>query len=104
MFERPDIVHEPLYVITPVFNPERYRQRWKLYQDFAHRVVQAGAVLYTVEATFGNREFSLADIAPHGRGQKAHPHVIDKLKTGCRHESDYRGLHQYIQVRTSSEI
>src|SRR5438094_260307 len=59
MFERPDQVPDPLYVATVVFNPIRYRTRWKLYQDFAYHMEATGAILYTVEIAFGNREFAV---------------------------------------------
>lgn len=61
MFSRHDRVNEPLYVITPIFNPIRFRSRWKLYQDFAKRCDEAGAILYTIEAAYGNREFAITD-------------------------------------------
>lgn len=50
-----DNVLQPLYVITPVFNPQRYKRRWKLYTDFQKHVRDAGAVLLTVECSFGER-------------------------------------------------
>lgn len=56
-FQRPDRITEPLYVVTSVFNSPRFRSRWKLYQDFAMRVRDADAILYTVEVAFGDREF-----------------------------------------------
>ncbi len=67
LFQRPDQVlkgcgqHHPLYVVTVIFNPVRFRSRWKLYLDFAKRVEQAGAILYTVECAFGDREFVVTD-------------------------------------------
>jgi len=60
-FQRPDRLHHPLYVITPIFNAVRYRSRWRLYQDFAKRIHEAGAVLITVEAAFGKRDFSVTN-------------------------------------------
>lgn len=57
MFQRPDRIHEPLYVLTPIYNPARYRSRWKLYEDFRKRVAKAGAILYEVEVAFGERDF-----------------------------------------------
>ncbi len=56
-FQRPDKLHHPLYVVTPVFNSQRFRSRWRLYEDFARHVECAGAILYTVEIAFGNRDF-----------------------------------------------
>lgn len=63
LFSRPDQVvnpcgdREPLYVVTVVTNSQRFRNRWKLYEDFAHMVSYSGAILYTVEVAFGDREF-----------------------------------------------
>src|ERR1044072_3781466 len=59
LFSRPDRLHDPLYVVTPVFNSPRFRTRWKIYEDFALRVERAGAILYTVELAFGNRDFAI---------------------------------------------
>ena len=59
-FQRPDQVRSPLYVVAVVFNPIRFRSRWRLYQDFAKRVHESGAKLFTVEAAFGRREFAIA--------------------------------------------
>lgn len=61
LFQRPDRLEDPLYVITPVFNSPRFRTRWKLYEDFKYRVEQAGAILYTVEVAFGDRAFSVTE-------------------------------------------
>lgn len=60
-FRRPDTLKDPLYVATVVFNPVRYRSRWKLYTDFKHMVARAGAVLYLAEVAFGHREFSVTE-------------------------------------------
>lgn len=77
-FHRPDFVDEPLYVITPVFNPQRYRARWKHYKNFEKYVLDSGAHLVTIEATFGQREDSIVD--------EVHPN------------------HTVIHIRTSQEI
>jgi hypothetical protein len=52
-------IDAPLYVITPVINPSRYRSRYHLYRQFEKHITDAGAVLYTVEASFGEREFEV---------------------------------------------
>jgi hypothetical protein len=57
LFSRPDRLHDPLYVVTPVFNSCRFRTRWKLYEDFAKMCAEAGAALYTIEVAFGDRDF-----------------------------------------------
>lgn len=59
LFQRPDQLLEPLYVVTTVFNPSRYRSRWKLYEDFKEMVAHSGAILFTVEVAFGDRDFVL---------------------------------------------
>ena len=57
LFQRPDRINNSLFVVSPIFNPVRYKTRWKLYEDFAKRVTEAGAILYTAEAAFGERDF-----------------------------------------------
>jgi hypothetical protein len=62
LFQRPDQVEAPLYVVTTVFNAARWRTRWKLYEDFARHVAAApAAILYTVEIAFGAREFVVTE-------------------------------------------
>lgn len=58
-FQRPDRIDNKLYVITVVYNSPRWRNRWKLYQDFAKRCDEAGAVLYTCEVALGERAFAV---------------------------------------------
>ena len=48
-----------LYVVTPISNPKRYNARNEHYRAFAKRVEDAGAILYTIEAAFGDREFEV---------------------------------------------
>ncbi len=67
LFRRPDRVrihrhgeedqYADLYVCTVIFNPIRFRTRWKLYQDFAKHVKEAGAKLWVAEIAYGNRDF-----------------------------------------------
>ena len=66
MYTPKDNVKQPLYVITPIFNAQRYKRRWKLYRDFQKQVRDAGAILITVEAAFGERTYALDDHAPVG--------------------------------------
>ena len=59
-FRRPDAVKDTLYIVTAVFNPQRYRARWKLYKEFEKYVLDSQqAHLVTIECTFGNREKAL---------------------------------------------
>ena len=60
-FSRPDRVNDKLYAICPVFNPVRFRSRWKLFQDFKKRIIEAGAIPVVIELAFGHREFSVTD-------------------------------------------
>ena len=55
IFQRPDTIANPLYVVTAVFNPKRYKSRWKLYKLFEKHVLDSGAHLLTVECSFGDR-------------------------------------------------
>jgi hypothetical protein len=48
-----------LYVVTPIINPQRYNSRYKLYKNFEKMINDSGAVLYTIEAAFGNRPFQI---------------------------------------------
>ena len=47
----------PLYVVAVVFNPARYRTRYRLFKEFEAYVEQSGAILYTVEIAFGERGY-----------------------------------------------
>lgn len=73
-FHRPDHIKDPLYVITPIFNPHRYRARWKHYNNFEHHALDSGAVLVTVECSFGNR----ADVIIEEKGKN---HIIIHLQS-----------------------
>lgn len=55
MYQTPDPIAADLYVVTPIFNPIRYKSRWKHWQRFAKYVTDSGAKLVTVEASFGER-------------------------------------------------
>jgi hypothetical protein len=46
-----------LYLITTIFNPARYKSRYKLYWDFHKHVTNAGASLFTVELAFEDHPF-----------------------------------------------
>ena len=59
-FTRPDSVKDTLYVVTAVFNPKRFRSRWKLYKNFEKYVLDSKqAHLVTIECIFGEREAAL---------------------------------------------
>jgi hypothetical protein len=50
-----------LHVVTALFNPLRYRARYRNYRAFAKHVADAGAILTTVECAFGGRPFEITD-------------------------------------------
>lgn len=56
---RPDKLKDPVYVLTCVFNPYRYRSRWALYNKFAHHVAESGGILCTAEIALGERDFAV---------------------------------------------
>lgn len=65
MYHPKDVVREPLHVITCVYNPARYKSRYKLYRDFQLRMRQGGVILHTIEAAFGERDWALREHAVH---------------------------------------
>lgn len=52
-------IDAPLYVITSITNPRRYHSRYRLYRQFERYIEESGAVLYTVEQRFRDREFEI---------------------------------------------
>lgn len=48
---------EKLHVVTAVSNPINYNSRYELYVEFAKRIKDAGAILWTVELAYGERSF-----------------------------------------------
>ena len=53
---RRDAVHEPLYVVTCIFNPARFNSRIDLFYDFERRMHEAGVQLTVVRAAVGDRQ------------------------------------------------
>jgi hypothetical protein len=50
-----------LYVVTVIFNPRRFRSRYRLYRTFAKQMEDSGVQLLTVEIAFGDRPFEVTD-------------------------------------------
>lgn len=63
MYTPKDAVDEPLHVVTCISNTVRFKSRWKLYRDFQRHMRETGAILHTVEAAFGERDWALEDHA-----------------------------------------
>ena len=56
---RSEPIGPALHVLTAITNPCRYASRYRLFEDFAKRVSQAGAILHIAEAAFGERPHEL---------------------------------------------
>lgn len=54
-------LHNRLYVVTVLFDPLRFRSRYWNYWTFKSMCENAGAILYTAEISFGNREFEITE-------------------------------------------
>lgn len=54
-------VNAPLYVVTCISNPKRYLSRYHLFRRFEKYIKDSGAILYTIEQGFGEREFEITD-------------------------------------------
>lgn len=52
-------INSPLYVVTAISNPQRFRTRYELYRAFEKRCEDAGAILYTVELALRDRHFEV---------------------------------------------
>lgn len=98
----PDRITEPLYVVTPIFNPVRWKSRWKLYQRFQKHIVDVGGILYTIEAAFGAREHALVG-APH-KEESDTPMLAGEAGSDCKHDDARRATHRYIRMRVRDEL
>jgi hypothetical protein len=60
---RPGIWPYPdrLHVLTVLFNPPRFRNRYELYRAFSKRVADSSAILHTCEIAFGGRHFEVTE-------------------------------------------
>ena len=56
-----DKLQEPLHVVVPVFNPFRYKTRWKHTERALKHFHDSGATITLVEAGFNRRELAFAD-------------------------------------------
>jgi hypothetical protein len=54
-------VDAPLYVIAVITNPSRYRSRYHLYREFEKYIKDSGAILYTIEVAYGDRQYEVTD-------------------------------------------
>lgn len=54
-------ISAPLYLVTAVFNPQRFQSRQNLYRAFEKHAEDAGAKCYTVELALRDRHFEVTD-------------------------------------------
>lgn len=89
-----DLVREPLYCIVPVFNPWRWKSRYKHTDRALKHFHDSGVVIVLVEACFNRREATYADTGIHG------------TMSNCRilGASDDKLRHRYVCLRTKDEL
>jgi hypothetical protein len=54
-------VDAPLYVVTSITNPARFKSRYHLYRQFEKYIKDSGAILYTIEGGLREREYEITD-------------------------------------------
>jgi hypothetical protein len=86
-----DEVREPLYAVVPVYNPWRWKSRYKHTDRAIKHFVDSGAVVILVEVAFNRREFVYADSG------------LDGSLAHCGYH-DKRFEHKYITLRTKDEL
>jgi len=65
-----------LHVVTMLVNPLRWHSRYWNYWMFEHECAAAGAILYTAEVAFGERQFEVTQAANPRRLQLRTAHEI----------------------------
>lgn len=85
-----DEVREPLYAVVPVFNPWRWKSRWKHTVRALKHFHDSGCVIYLIEAAYNRRELVFKDCGLH-----------DALAS-CGIAGEHR--HKYIGLRTVDEL
>lgn len=90
MYHTPDAIDQPLHIIVPIFNPLRFKSRWKLFQRFVKVAEDAGGIVHTVEAAFGERSPAVSTRAPQGEA--------------ADHSRHNGSEHTYTLVRTNHEF
>jgi hypothetical protein len=70
------IAADQLHVLTAISNPRRFESRYNLYRAFERYVHNCGAVLHTIEAAFGDRDFAITDQGHPNHVQVQNSHEI----------------------------
>lgn len=88
-----DQVREPLYAIVPLFDPWRWKSRWKHTERAIKHFHDSGAVIVLVEAAFNRRDFVFADSG------------LDGMAANCGvMGTDHDFRHKFIGLRTKDEL
>lgn len=88
-----DQVREPLYAVVPLFNPWRFKSRYKHTERALKHFIDSGATVILVEVAYNRREFVFADCG------------IDGMPTNCGIlGTDSRFRHKYIPLHTKDEL
>lgn len=85
-------IETPLYVVTCIQNPKRFRTRYELYRRFEKYVLDSGAKLVTIELSLRDRHHEISN---------------GLLSDGCGTNNTYvsaDGNLTYIQVSTTDEM
>lgn len=86
-----DRVREPLHCVVPLFNPWRWKSRWKHAERALKHFIDAGAVVTLVECAFNRRELVFADSG------------LDGAPASCPIQG-HGFRHRYIGLRTGEEL
>jgi len=89
-----DQVREPLYAVVPLFNPWRWKSRYKHVDRAIKHFADSGVVVYLVEIGFNRRDLVYADSGLDG---------TPAAKCGVL-GSDHNFRHRYIGLHTKDEL
>jgi hypothetical protein len=65
-------------VVTAISNTQRYQSRYALYEQFEKYIADSGAILYTVEASFGDRPHVITK-PDNPRHIRVHSHDLQEI-------------------------
>lgn len=85
-----DKVTEPLHAIVPVYNPFRWKSRWKHAERALKHFHDSGAVITLVEVALNRRELVFADSG------------LDGKLSNCGIHGEFK--HRYIGLHTKDEL
>jgi hypothetical protein len=81
--DRTDTWAQQLHVLAVISNTQRYRSRYRLYQEFARRMAEAGVPLSTVELAYGERPWVITHGGPSELQLRTHAEMWHKENLVC---------------------